>query len=280
MNKRILRGLSLLTVLSLNVPGAIATPIEIDVDTSQSSVTVQYCLGANCSNDSSPVIGVTVFKLDHIASPTEIELHDFFYALTDDIQLNLTGLSAIGTGMMFEYALPGIPMEPEPVGPGGGFGLIDVPTNQSGIVSYTATGTTCLLLTFAGFPCSGAIDLSQQGTQLGSFGGIVEALPGRVIRLTLNPDISGPLDPTNPALGTVSITGSVVGTAAIPLRGDANLDGTVDAADIQPFVETLLNPDVQSWQRRFAVDMDDDDTFDSFDAARLVDCLIEGQCDN
>ncbi|MBX3394137.1 MAG: hypothetical protein KF841_02090 [Phycisphaerae bacterium] len=278
MNFRIMHGLCLLAVLSINMPAVIATPIEIDVDTGLSSVTVQYCLGANCANDSSPVIGLTVLKLDSIASPAQIQLHDFFFALTEDIQLNLTGLSAVGAGMMFEYATPGVPTEPEPVGPGGGFSLFDVPANQSGIVSYTATGTTCLLLTFAGYPCAGAIDLSQQGTQLGYFTGIVETLPGRVVRLTLHPEISGPLDPANPALGTVSITGTVVGMAAIPLRGDANLDGAVDAADIQPFVDTLLDPGAQSWQRRFAVDMDDDDTFDSFDAARLVDCLIEGQC--
>ncbi|MBK8267663.1 MAG: hypothetical protein IPK83_04900 [Planctomycetes bacterium] len=176
-----------------------ATPIEIDVDTSQSSVSVQFCLGANCSTDSSPVTGLTALKLDSIAAPTMLELHDFFYALTETINIALTGLTATGTNITIDYATPGLPQPPDVLGGGGAFVLIDVPANQSGAVNYTATGTTCFLLVLAGYPCVDAISLADQGTQLGDYSGTVVAQPGRIVQFQIQPNISGPLDPANPA---------------------------------------------------------------------------------
>lgn len=259
---------------------AFATPIEIDIDTTQSSVNVQFCLGANCSTDSSPVTGLTALKLDSIAAPTMLELHDFFYALTETINIALTGLTATGTNITIDYATPGLPQPPDVLGGGGAFVLIDVPANQSGSVNYTATGTTCFLLVLAGYPCVDAISLADQGTQLGDYSGTVVPQPGRIVQFQIQPNISGPLDPANPALGTLTITGNIVGQATVPLHADADLNGVIDGRDIGPFVEVLVNPAAQSWQRRFAVDMDDDDEFDILDAALFADCLLNQNCGN
>lgn len=257
-----------------------AAPIEIPVFTTQSTVDVQFCLGASCDSDSSPVSGFAAIKLDDVLAPTLIELHDFDLNLTETINLALTGLTATGTGVGLSYATPGSPLAPEMLGPGGEFAYTQVPSSQSGIVSYSATGFTCLLLIGAGFPCADTFDLSQQGTQSGAFDGVVTALPGRVVRLILEPFVSGPINPDAPALGTLTISGTIIGETTVPLRGDADLNGVIDGSDIQAFVDVLLDPDGYAWPWRFAVDMNDDDAFDLADAALFIDCLIDGDCGN
>ena len=72
---------------------------------------------------------------------------------------------------------------------------------------------------------------------------------------------------------------SVYLTAA--LRGDMNLDGVVDTADVAPFVQALTNP--AGYMGRFGVDetamvalgdINQDGVFDTADVARLVRLLV------
>lgn len=279
MTARHALGVSALLIASMRAgPMAHATPIEISVDTGLSTVNVQYCLGTSCSTDTSAVEGTTLIRLDSVAAPTMIQQDDFFYALTETINIAITGLTATGTNITLDYATPGLPQGPMVLGPGGMFSFLDVPANQSGMINYAATGTTCFLLTLAGFPCTDAIDLAQQGSTAGDIAGTVTVLPGRVVRLTSQPNISGPINPANPALGTLTITGTIVGEAVVPRRADVDQNGLINGADIQGFVETLLSPDTQSWQRRYATDMDDDDEFDLLDAALFLDCVLNESC--
>ncbi len=261
----------------LTAPSAHATPIEIDVDTAQSVINVQFCLGTNCDSDTSPVTGASAIRLDSVSSPTMFQLDDFFFALTETINIAITGLTATGTNITMDYATPGIPQPP--VGLAGGmFTYLDVPANQTGIINYNATGSTCFLLIVAGYPCTGSVDLSAQGTQNGDFDGTVTLLPGRVVRLALETTIITPVNPDAPSLGTITISGTIVGQSAVPLRADADLNGTIDGRDVKAFTDVLLNPGAFGWQKQFATDMNDDDSFDLTDVVLFVDCLLNGNC--
>ncbi|HWL92379.1 MAG TPA: hypothetical protein VNT79_02505 [Phycisphaerae bacterium] len=257
---------------------ALGVPIEIAVNPAESVLSVQMCVGASCSTDTSPVTGFTALKLDDVTGPGLVELHDFVLALSEPINLSLTGLTATGQNISLEYATPGLPQPPATVDGAGGFDYLDLPSNQSGTVSYTASGFTCILLLATGYPCTDAIDLAEEEAQPGDFAGTITALPGRVVRVVMEPNVSGPVDPDLLALGTLTISGTIVGQAVVPLRGDANLNGVVDGADVQPFVDLLLNPEVHAWQAQFAVDMNDDDDFDVDDTAIFAQCLVTDSC--
>lgn len=262
-----------------------ASPIEIPVNTSASSVTVQLCVIGSCDTDVSPAAGFVELKLDSLSAPEQVQVYDFVISLTEIINLFISygifgNISATGQNVSLEYAAPGTPLPPAPLGAGGAFAYIDVPAISNGVVNYTATGLPCSALMGSGLPCTDTIVLADQGVQNGSFSGAVTVLPGRVVQMTLNPSVSGPIDPANPSLGTLTITGNIVGQAVVPLPGDANLDGTVNGRDVQAFTNVLLAPGAFGWQARFAADMDDDDDFDADDAALFVDCLVNGACPN
>lgn len=263
---------------------AAATPIVVPVDTAQSTLTVELCIGSNCDSDASPVAGYTIIKLAPIAAPTSMTLYDFQYALTEPIDLFISAgilghFAATGNDIQLLYPSPGTPLPPTVVS-GGAFTYENVPTNSEGFVDYSATGVYCVALQSLNppLPCVGTMDLSQQGTDTGTIPGTVFVSPGREVTLTMNVNVTQPIDSSNPSAGTMTVSGPIVGHAAVPLRGDANLDGLVDARDIQDAVAVLLDPASQSWQRRFAVDMNDDDQFDAADALALAECLLAHGC--
>lgn len=270
---------TVLTVFACAGP-AFGTPIEIDVNPAQSVINVQFCLGANCDSDTSQVVGASAIRLNSVTTPTLVELDDFMFTLSETINIAITGLTATGNGISMEYATPGFPQPPVPVSGGGLFSYMDVPANQEGIINYTATGSTCFLLTVSGFPCVGSIDLSQQGTQNGDFNGTLTPMPGRVVKLSLQTTIVTPVNPTVPSLGTLTISGTIVGQTTVPLRADADLNGTIDGRDVDAFTDVLLNPGAASWQAQYASDMNDDDDFDMDDVAMFADCLVNGNCPN
>ncbi|HVP11314.1 MAG TPA: hypothetical protein VMV94_09035 [Phycisphaerae bacterium] len=279
-----MRCLLTASVLALSLAGlAWSTPIETSVDTSQSTVTVQLCMLGKCDSDSSPVVGSAEVKVDPVTSPASLTLYDFDFALTQSIDLYLSWtfpsghISATGQNISMHFPLGQPPVPPTAV-TGGSFVYAGVPSDNEGTVAYTAVGMPCTLLTAAGRPCSDAIDLAEQGTTTGDMNGTVTVSPARLLRLTLNPTYSGPIDPNYPSLGTMAISGTVVCTATIPRRGDANLDGVINGKDIQGFVAVWLAPEASSWQQRFAVDMNDDDIFDLADVQLFVECLLNGGC--
>lgn len=193
-------------------------PFTIPVDEASSSVTVQVCIPGGCDSDISGVSGLSVIALDDADVPGLIELHDFDFNLTDQINIYipvlLGSLSATGDNLRLLYAEPGTPFGPEAI-EGGAFSFLGVPNNAEGTVSYNAAGTVCALMQGAGLPCADTRDLAQQGTQTGDISGTIEVVDG-IATMTINPNVVIPLDPTNPDLGTLTVTGTVVGSAAVP----------------------------------------------------------------
>ena len=281
MNARALAIVSL--VLVAVVSSTFGTPLDFTVNQSQSSVNVQLCLLGNCDSDPSSVSGFMSAKTLPIPLPTNITLYDFIFNLTDQIDIFISfsilgNFSGTGQNLSFYYATPGNPQPPAPI-TANAFTLSQVPTEKSGTFQYNATGIVCSTLQGQNppVPCNDTIDLSSTGTSDGNINGTVGVV-GRTITLTMNPNISVPLDPDNPGTGSLTVTGTIVASASAPLRGDANLNGSVNSLDIQEFCRVMLDPGSSTSQKRFAVDMNDDDAFDDLDVALLVDCLLGNGC--
>jgi hypothetical protein len=259
-----------------------AAPIEATVNTAQSSVTVQLCMLGKCSSDSSPVAGSASVKVNPIIGPASLAICDFDFSLTQSIDLYLSwgflgNITATGQNISMHFP-PGQPCLPPTTVSGGSFTYSNVPSDNQGIVSYTATGTPCALLQASGKPCTDTINLADQGTSTGNMNGTVTVSPSRALRLTLYPNYTGPIDPNNPSLGTMTITGTVVCTATIPLRADADLNNVINGLDSQKFIDVMLVPAAFTWRDRFAVDMNDDDIYDLADVQLFVACLLSGGC--
>lgn len=273
------------------------SPIVVPVDPSQSTITVTLTanisgIGASDSS-TSRVAGYADIKLQPVPTPTSLAIYDFRFEAIDQIDLDLVfrlGFITLGRftavsrpppdNIVLFDAVPGVAKPPTPINPGGSFTYADVPTLRSGLIDYNATGIVCTLLQQQNppQPCSGTQSLADGITRYETYGGTVSVSPARVAALVINVNNVGPIDPSNPDLGTLSIVGTIRGSVGIPLRGDANLDGTVDGRDAQDFVRVLLDPFAPNWQRRFAVDMNDDDAFDSADVSAFVDCLLGLGC--
>jgi hypothetical protein len=268
--------------LFFTAAAAPATPIRVPVDQANSSVTVQLCIAGRCDDDTSPVAGEFWIKLSPVSSPATITLYDFTFALTETLDFYISwgflgNFTATATNVTMFYATPGTPQPPATV-TGGAFTYANVPTNSTGIVNYTATDFPCWALQAAGKPCSDVMNLADQGTQTGTMSGTITVSPARLATLVFNPNVSGPLDPNNPSLGTLTTTGTIRGQVTVPRRGDANLDGVINGNDVQPFLNVLLNPGAYSWQQRFVVDLNDDDVFNLADVTQFVACLVAGGC--
>ncbi len=193
-------------------------PFSIPIDEATSSVTVEVCIPGGCDSDVSSVSGFTTVALDDGVAAALMELHDFDYALTDTVNINISvflgGLTAAGEDLRLFFATPG-----EPVGPADivatDFEFLGVPTNSEGSVAYNASGSVCLALQAASQPCSDTRDLSEQETGSGDISGTL-VIAGGVATLTVTPDIEVPLDPDTPDLGTLHVTGTITGSAPIP----------------------------------------------------------------
>ncbi len=257
---------------------AAATPIRVPVDPAQSSVTVTLCLAGRCDADTSPVTGDLWIGLAPLETPASLTLYDFTFVLTETLQFNISwgflgNFAATGSDVTLRYATPFVPHPPAAVA-GGAFTCANVPALTTGTMSYVATGIPCAGLQGAGKPCTDTVNLADLGVQTGDLVGTVAVSPARVVTVVLQPNFSGPLDPENPSLGTITVTGTVRGAVAVPLGGDVNLDGVVDGRDVGPFAAVLLQPDGFAWPQRFAADLNDDGLFDAADVARFLEILL------
>jgi hypothetical protein len=280
MNHRILARSALMIILHVAV--ARATPVDLPINTGLSNVNVQLCILNGCDSDPSSVSGFVSAKVAPLAAPTSLTLYDFTFTLNDQIDLFISfgflgNFTGTGQNLVLFDAQPGIAQPPTPVS-SGAFSYTGVPTNGTGSFTYSSTGIVCTALTNAGRPCNDVLNLADQGTQSGTLNGSVSFSPGRVLTLNINPNLSIPLDPANPSLGTLTVTGTIVATATVPLRGDVNLDGLVDGHDAKDFVSVMLNPSSGSWQKRYAADMNDDDAFDDLDIAAFSTCALSAGC--
>jgi hypothetical protein len=193
-------------------------PFAVPVDEAASSITVEICLGSDCDSDTSGVSGETVISLSPGNSPMLITLDDFDLTLTDTIDIYipvfLGSLTATGEDIRLLYAEPGVPFGPVLTN-NDMFSFVGVPTLSEGTVAYNAAGSLCVVLQAAGLPCNDTRNLADEGSQAGDITGTIVISDG-IVTLTVNPDVEVPLDPNTPELGSMHITGTVIGSAPLP----------------------------------------------------------------
>jgi hypothetical protein len=236
----------LLSVGTLGVAASLAATIDVPLDPAQSALNFELCVSGQCDTDSSSVTGTITIDLDLIDTPTQISLYNFDLYFTSDLHWYLSwgfvgNLTADAAGVALHYAYPGTPLGPAAI-TSGSFGFVGVPTTSDGLITYSATGIPCFALQGAGLPCNGAGSLADQGVRnADQFAGTITS-QNRLVTLTSQIDMTMPLDPNNPTLGTLHVYGSTHGQVIVPLAGkpgDLNCDSVVDFKDINPFVLAL-----------------------------------------
>lgn len=259
-----------LSMMCLLAAPALGTPTVLTVNSAQSNVSVQLCMtvtNTQCDTDASPVTGNMVIDLDCLTNPTALTLHDFDFALSNALNLNLNWgtfvgrFDAVASNLAFHYATPGTPQLPTPI-TATAFSYAGVPANATGAMSYNATILVCVGMTGAGLPCNDSIDLSTLALAPVGFNGTV-TVTGRTVLAILAINSSSPIDPNNPTLGTLTVTGTIRATGVVPLpsianfvgvlmgtvtqpdlvcESDMNADGAVNGLDVQSYVRALVGP--------------------------------------
>jgi len=252
------------------VAPALGTPTVLTVNPVQSSVSVQLCMtvtNQQCDTDTSPVTGTLVTDLDCLTGPTALTLHDFDFALSNTLNLNLNWgiivgrFDAVASNVAFHYATPGTPQPPTPV-IATAFSYAGVPATATGSMSYTSNNLVCAGMNAAGLLCNAAIDLSTLAISPVGFNGDV-TVSGRTVSVVIAINSSSPIDPNNPGLGTLNVTGSIRAGGVVPLpsvanflgvlmgtqtqtdlvcESDINADGAINGLDVQAYVRALLGP--------------------------------------
>jgi hypothetical protein len=282
-----LRRMGVFLVGVLLVAQGRAAPFGVPIDPSQSVLYFELCVAGTCATDSSAVTGTVTIDLDAVTSPTQIWLYDFNLQLTDNLHWYLSWgilghLTADATGVTVSYANSGVPLGPVAI-TAGSYTFIDVPANSTGVLSYSATGIPCYALQAAGRPCSDSMNLADQGTQtISEFTGSI-ASQNRVVTLSSQIDMTSPLDPNFPDLGSIHVWGTATGSVYVPypvIAGDLNCDGAVDFGDINPFVLYLSN--FAAWQTAYPGcpaengDINGDGSFPSFGDINPFVALLSG----
>jgi len=264
---------ALIAILTI-VSAAVASPVTLNVDPGQSDVTVELCAQGVCDQDTAGVTSSSfvVPSLDCLGDPTAIDLYDFDLQLDAPISLTLNfgailgTLTANATDVALSYPTPGAPVGAVPL-VAGAFLFPAVPADPSGTLMYSATGgfpgfNLCTILMNSGVPCADTIDLSTVTFDDVMLDGTVTVI-GRTVKLTLNVDASGPLDPDNPNLGMLSIVGTVVAIGDVPLpdlptfvgtltgtltdtdlvcESDINGNGATDGRDVAFYLDAVIAP--------------------------------------
>lgn len=226
--------------LLLAAAGAHAAPFTIPINPTQSSVSVQLCVQGQCGSDSSPTSGYFTIDVDDVDAISSITAYDVRVALNEPLNLvvnfSILGRLTVNINNYVIYgATPGSPVGPFPVA-AGAFSVANVPTLQSGTFDYTATGIVCSLLSgqTPPIPCTGNGDLSTIPQSATTLNGTITSA-SRVVSIVSTINQSGPIDPTNPGLGTLTVTGTLRGSLLVPVppcTGDINLDGVINTADL------------------------------------------------
>jgi hypothetical protein len=232
-------------ILSATLCGA---PIVIPVDSAASGIQVELCVSGACDTDSSPLTGYVTIWLDSVDAPALIMLHDFDVQATQDLNHHLSW-GAFGqfdstlSGAALWYATPGWPTGPEPI-VADTFSFLNVPVLAAGTLTYTAAGLPCVALQGAGLPCADTHNLADEGQQTADqFSGTITS-DNRVVTLDSNVYVQSPLDPLNPGLGTITISGNIHGQVYVPeaVPGDFDGNGQVNLNDFATFSVCFANP--------------------------------------
>ncbi|MBL0926516.1 MAG: hypothetical protein IBJ11_02545 [Phycisphaerales bacterium] len=236
---------------------------------SQSTVTVTLsvtppALPTRTGTDSSQATGYFVIDVDSFGTPTQIWLFDNRVALTKNLAFNLSwGLAGVLTvnanNLVFLNASPGTVQGPVPIGPTGAFTFPAVPSKSSGTIAYNATGLLCTALQAQTppTPCNSTTNLADNPPGTEALSGVV-TIAGRVVTLTSASDTTSPLDPTQPALGSLRVVTNLRASATIPLPpcpGDADGNRSVGAADLSAVLVAYgTAPGQPGWDPRADLD--------------------------
>lgn len=274
---------SVLLVVCTGAP-LLAGPIELVVDQTQSSADIELCLtitSTACDTDTSPVAGTITISLDCPPAPGEVTLHDFALQMVEDVDFLLDygaqgQFIATGRDVGLNYADPGNPM-PQAALIADAFTYADVPAVAEGQLDYEATGFICFTFQLSGYNCVDTIDLSTIALDPLTIDGTL-VVSGSDVSVVLDVNISGPMDPNNPDLGTITIDATIVALGTIPppcCPGDLTGDDRVALDDLGKLVGCLAGPSGGAEGACQCADLDGDNDIDLGDVAAFQ-VLFEG----
>lgn len=232
------RWVSALACLSVCASLASAQPIMVQVDQEASFIELSLDVSGFTDTDSSPIAGtITVDPVDP-GFPNDLLFYGYNLALQEDLSLTLGGgflgslvvnfldLTVVDDFQGQVFAAPVLNDQ---------FTLVDTPSLLGGTVSYNASGLFCVTLGSFDLPCQDSQNLTDQGTVLLTLAGDVQVV-NNIVTLSATIDATTPLDPANPEIGTITVTGLIVGSAELSTPpecpGDLNEDGQVDTVDL------------------------------------------------
>jgi len=221
------------------VSTASAQQIEIPFDPSASDVEVTLSVQGATDTDTSPITGRVLIDVEELTDPVQFVVLDLRIDATEPIEHDLDfgflgSFSQTTNDLSVADASPGIPSVPASVS-GGMYALPSLDVAILGNGEFDATGTICTLLQGQDLPCSGTADLSQgQPVAAENITGTL-SVEGGVLMFTALIDVTVPLDPTDPSLGSVAVSGFAAGSAAVPEEpcpGDCDGSGDVSFSDL------------------------------------------------
>ena len=229
----------LATITAAAATAAASFPAHLTINQSQSSVTVRLTILGSSATDSSPVTGFYNLEFNSRSTPTQVGLTDFRAALTENLILNVNLLllgrfNSNANNLVIFYESPPTLFGPTPIA-ANSFTFAGVPMLATGTLAYTATGFVCTQLQASSRPCIDTINLADQPASAQTLIASL-AVVNNVATVSANIDSTQPLDPNNPALGSIRITGTLVASGSIRCPADFNNDGTVDFFDYLDFV--------------------------------------------
>ena len=249
-----------LAALTLSLHAGAAVPVSTTVDESQSTVMVTLTLAGGSDSDVSPATGTIAVELDDASAPTQISITGFDVGLSETIDLAISfgflgSFTGTGTDIALLYPDAPTPVGPAAIGVGGAFAVPGVSTQSLGLINYSATGLACTALINAGLLCASAIDLSASAPVPTTVDGTI-SIAGNTITISTAFSGSQPLDPANPSLGTLAISGTVVSVGTLPAVCVADLtttgttngvpDGTVNGSDFTFYLALFAGQNAQA----------------------------------
>jgi hypothetical protein len=254
---------------------AVAQPIDMEVDPTQSSIDltieVDVGLASDTDSQSSSLSGFLRVELDDYGNPTQISLHDLGVMIDNDLAFNWSfgffgSANASLEGGAVTWGSTDNIVGPVPI-TAGDFILPDVPVALMGtmFVSYD------IFIVGGG---SETINLADQGDFFSSIEGSI-AVSGEDITLTstLPIDITTPLtDDMGNELGTLTVTGTgtIVATGMAPgCPADLTGDGALDFFDISAFLNAYNAMDL-------VADFDGNGIFNFFDVSAFLNAFNAG----
>jgi len=226
-------------ILGLAASPVWAQEVDIPFDQSVSDVEVTLTVQGTSDTDTSPVTGRILIDIEDVTDPMQFVVLDLELEATEPIDHDLDfgflgSFSQTTNDLRVADASPGVPSVSASVS-GGMYTLPALDVILSGNGNFDATGTICSLLQNEGLPCSGNVDLSDGDPVTAENITGMLSIEGGVVMFTALIDVSVPLDPTDPSLGSVDVSGFASGAAPAPetpCPGDCDGSGDVNFSDL------------------------------------------------